>query len=307
MPSNTFAAVVSACSRMLRSTYMTLLMLSGSVPSTTSCKAFCTKSSCSRSIIISSPSRPCLRAMLLHSTILAMRRRPSRTGGRMTQGKILSARCMTGSGVWMKMAANVPTTTIMNAADDTSAISPAPFSTAPTRMAFSASTSPMMLNMSNRAPLHPETRQQRIHVCLARSVFAFGHARHGGSLSLALALSHRRVLNHVARQAPGAGQRGFQLLHQLHHAADDLAGQILVALRHQHIGQVPADQLRVGTRSRQESLHRLDQRLQTFHRLQHRVVTGRGGSAVLQIFKSFNQGGRFLSGALGQRTGLLDE
>ncbi len=41
----------------------------------------------------------------------------------------------TGSGVWMKIAASVPTTTIMNAAVDNSALMPAPFMIEPTSTA----------------------------------------------------------------------------------------------------------------------------------------------------------------------------
>jgi hypothetical protein len=59
---------------------------------------------------------------------------------------------MTGSGVCTQMAAIVPTTTIMNAAEDTKAMRPAPFNTAPTTIAQTASTRPMMLRMSRLIP-----------------------------------------------------------------------------------------------------------------------------------------------------------
>ena len=138
------------------------------------------------SIIGSSPSSPCLRAMLLHSTIFVMSGWPSRDGGRMIQGKILSARCMTGSGVWMQMAAIVPTTTIMNAAAETQRHEAGALAARRRRrMAFSASTSPMMLRMSNAVTLHSETRQQRIDVCLARGDIALGDSGHRRTVALA--------------------------------------------------------------------------------------------------------------------------
>src|SRR5579862_1616182 len=181
MPSKTFAAVMSACSRTCISTFITLLMLSGSLPSTSSCSAFLTNGSPSRSITGSSPSRPCLRAVWLHSTMRAMSCWPSRSGGRITHEKIASARRMTCSGVCTRIAAIVPTTTIMNAAAETRAMMPAPLRTAPTRMAQTASTRPRMLRMSKvrslarvrQAGLEPH---QRLSVELAGA--RFGHLQH---------------------------------------------------------------------------------------------------------------------------------
>ena len=140
-------------------------MASGSPPSTTSCRPRCTKGSCSFSMSGSRPSNPCLRAMVLHSTIFLISSSACSGGGLITQEKRLIACLNTGSGVWMKMEANVPTTTIMNAAADSNAWMPAPLSTAPTSTATSASTKPMAERMSTartrRPPRSPAARRCR--------------------------------------------------------------------------------------------------------------------------------------------------
>ena len=93
--------------------------------------------------------------------------RPSRDGGRTIQGKILSACFMTCSGVWMQVAAIVPTPTTMTASREMSAMRPAPRSTAPSSTALAASTSPMMLRIVHGRPLHAEAGEQLIDVSLA--------------------------------------------------------------------------------------------------------------------------------------------
>src|SRR6185312_12337726 len=67
----------------------------------------------------------------------------------------------------MQMAAIVPTTTIMKAAADSSAMIPAPLSTAPTSTANRASTSPVRLSRSTA--LHPARPQPRTCPARARS------------------------------------------------------------------------------------------------------------------------------------------
>src|SRR5580698_1831994 len=87
---------------------------------------------------------------------------------------------MTCIGVWMQIAATVPTTTIMNAAADTSACTPAPLRIAPRMIATDASSRPMMLKTStaissSTLPLaEPRLQpQQRLPVQLAYA--RFGH------------------------------------------------------------------------------------------------------------------------------------
>jgi hypothetical protein len=88
--------------------------------------------------------------MWLSSTIFFTSRAGSYGGGRNTHGSIENARRITSSGVCTQIAATVPTITIMNAAEDTSACTPAPFKIAPSTIATAASTRPRMLNTSNR-------------------------------------------------------------------------------------------------------------------------------------------------------------
>ena len=76
-----------------------------------------------------------MRAVLLHSTIFLISSARFTDGGLNTHGRMRIACFITCSGVCTKIAAIVPTTTIMNAAADSSALMPAPFSTAPTRIA----------------------------------------------------------------------------------------------------------------------------------------------------------------------------
>ncbi len=58
------------------------------------------------------------------------------------------ARFITGPGVWIRIEAKVPTNTIVNAAADSSACTPAPFRIAPTSSATNARTMPNMLSRS---------------------------------------------------------------------------------------------------------------------------------------------------------------
>ena len=82
---------------------------------------------------------------------------PRHRGGLKIHGRMRIACFITGSGVCTQIAAMVPTTTIMKAAADSSALMPAPLSTAPTRIAtVSASTRPTELRMSMRRPSDPE-------------------------------------------------------------------------------------------------------------------------------------------------------
>ena len=70
------------------------------------------------------------------------------TGGLNTQETIFQARRKVAIGVCTRLAANVPTTTITNAALPTSAPALLPFKIAPPMMAISPSTTPMMLRIS---------------------------------------------------------------------------------------------------------------------------------------------------------------
>src|SRR5690606_9498535 len=82
-------------------------------------------------------------------TMRVMMARRSGTGERNTQGRMMIARRITLPGVCTRIAAMVPTTTIISAAQDTSACSPAPLRTAPTSSATSARTMPIRLNTSS--------------------------------------------------------------------------------------------------------------------------------------------------------------
>src|SRR6202051_4055232 len=70
--SKTLAAWVSKCSMVSNSISMLERIASGSPPSTRDCRPFFRNSSFSASTADSSPSNPCLRAMLLHSTIFSI-------------------------------------------------------------------------------------------------------------------------------------------------------------------------------------------------------------------------------------------
>ena len=150
MPSKTLAARESADSRAVMSTSRLWRMASGSAPSMTIIRPLRRKSSLTPSTSVSSPSSPVRLAVLAHSTKLAMRSSTSAVGGLNTQGNIAKARRMVAIGVWIMTAAMVPTTTIMNAALDTSACRPAPLSTAPTSTDTRANTIPSRLRISMR-------------------------------------------------------------------------------------------------------------------------------------------------------------
>src|SRR3984885_3228134 len=162
MPSNTLAARMSAASRACISNSSVLRMVSGSLPSITSCRPFCRNGSASNCSSRSRPSRPWRRAMLLQSMIFLMTCTGSCDGGRNIHGNIVNARFMTSIGVCTQMAATVPTTTIMNAADDTSAWMPAPLRMAPRMIAIAASSRPVMLSTSTAAPLVVPLGQLRL-------------------------------------------------------------------------------------------------------------------------------------------------
>src|SRR5690349_24216088 len=66
----------------------------------------------------SRPSRPCLRAVWLHSTIFLIRSARCTCGGLKIHGRMPSARFITPRGVCTKIAATVPTTTIMNRSEE---------------------------------------------------------------------------------------------------------------------------------------------------------------------------------------------
>src|ERR1700691_994739 len=162
MPSNTLAARMSAASRACMSNSSVLRMVSGSLPSITSCRPFCRNGSASNCSSRSRPSRPWRRAMLLQSMIFLMTCPGSCDGGRNIHGNIVSARFITSIGVCTQMAAMVPTTTIMNAADDTSAWMPAPLRIAPRMIATAASSRPVMLRTSTAGPLVVPLGQLRL-------------------------------------------------------------------------------------------------------------------------------------------------
>src|SRR5271156_5423554 len=155
---------------------------SGSPPSTRDCKPFFKNSSFSPSTADSKPSNPCLRAMLLHSTIFSIIAAGLLTGGLNTQEMIFQARKKVDIGVCTRLAARVPTTTITKAALPTSAPALEPFKIAPPMIAIRASTMPMMLRMSMRSggtqPFGEPGAQahERLPVDLAHA--RFGHLEH---------------------------------------------------------------------------------------------------------------------------------
>ena len=142
MASKTFAAWLSKCSMVSSSISMLERIASGSPPSTSDCRPFFRNSSFSCSTADSSPSRPCLRAMLLHSTIFSIIAAGLFAGGLNTQATIFQARRKVAIGVCTRLAAKVPTTTITNAALPTSAPALLPFKMAPPMMAISAEHDP---------------------------------------------------------------------------------------------------------------------------------------------------------------------
>ena len=156
----------------------------------------------------------------------------------MTQGKMRIARCMTGSGVWMKMAAQVPTTTIMKAAADSSAMSPAPLSTAPTRMAFSASTNPMMLSMSNGSPYIPRPDSNASTSVWPEAMSPLLTPGTAGPCRACVVAQVSRAPRTSPDRRARLASAASSSVDQLHDAADDLAGEILVALRKQDVGEV---------------------------------------------------------------------
>ena len=89
-----------------------------------------------------------MRAMLLHSTIFSINAGALFEGGMNTQATIFHARKNVAIGVWTRLAARVPTTTMTNAALPTRAPALLPFNIAPPMIAISASTTPMMLRIS---------------------------------------------------------------------------------------------------------------------------------------------------------------
>src|SRR4051812_3324536 len=187
MPSHTFAARVSACSRTSSSTSMIPRIASGSDPSTTSCRPFCTKVSFSFWIMGSRPNNPCLRAMFDHSMILRISSSAPSCGGLNTQPTRLMACLNTPSGVCTKIDANVPTTTIMNAADDSSECRPAPLRIAPTRIATTASRKPTTERISMAsselvAPAGESRLQARQRLAMDLADARFTHLEHGSDL-----------------------------------------------------------------------------------------------------------------------------
>src|ERR1700723_2610427 len=182
MDSNTLAACVSKCSIVSNSISMLERMASGSPPSTKDCRPFFRNPSFSPSTADSKPSKPCLRAMLLHSTIFSIMAAGLFTGGLNTQETIFQARKNVAMGVCTRLAARVPTTTMTNAALPTSAPALLPLRIAPPMIAMSASTMPMMLKISigsiRRQPLRQACPQahQRLAVNLADT--GFGDLEH---------------------------------------------------------------------------------------------------------------------------------
>src|SRR5580692_3041194 len=134
---------------------------SGSPPSTKDCRPFFKNSSCSPSTADSKPSNPCLRAMLLHSTIFSIIAAGLFTGGLNTQEAIFHARKNVAIGVCTRLAASVPTTTMTKAALPTSAPALLPFKIAPPMIAISPRTTPTMLKMSIKSIRRQPLRQTR--------------------------------------------------------------------------------------------------------------------------------------------------
>src|SRR5688572_366820 len=242
MPSYTFAARLSACSRTPTSTSRMARMASGSPPSTTSCRPRLTNGSCSCSMSGSRPSRPCLRAMVLHSTIFLMSSSACSCGGLSTQEKRAMACLNTGSGVWMKIAAMVPTTTIMKAALDINAMRPAPLSTAPTSTATTARMKPMAERISMDDPGRPlagpcrHAREQRVDVILAIHHDTAPGARHMRAhpvaevdrLQVRAQFQHRHAARVLAiGERHQLSEHGLQLDDQLDDRVDDLPREIL--------------------------------------------------------------------------------
>src|SRR5580698_5197379 len=176
MDSKTFAACVSKCSIVSSSISMLERIASGSPPSTSDCKPFFKKSSFSCSTADSSPRSPCLRAMLLHSTIFSIIAVGLLDGGLNTQATIFHARRKVASGVCTRLAAMVPTTTITNAALPTSAPALEPLRIAPPMIAISPSTTPMMLRISMRSVGTQPLRQPCAHAHQCLPVY-LAHAR----------------------------------------------------------------------------------------------------------------------------------
>src|SRR5580704_13684233 len=182
MASNTLAAWVSKCSMASNSISMLERMASGSPPSTRDCRPFFKKLSFSDSTADSRPSRPCLRAMLLHSTIFSITAAGLFAGGMKTQETIFQARRKVAMGVCTRLAASVPTTTMTKAALPTSAPALLPFNMAPPMIAISASTMPMMLRMSMASVRRQPLREPRAQAnqCLTMDLAdpGFGNLEH---------------------------------------------------------------------------------------------------------------------------------
>src|SRR5580658_5346693 len=160
---------------------------SGSPPSTNDCRPFFKKSSCSCSTADSKPRSPCLRAILLHSTIFSIIAVGLLMGGLNTQETIFQARRKVAIGVCTRLAAKVPSTTMTNAALPTSAPALLPFRMAPPMMANNPSTTPMMLRISMGSiggqPLREPCAQsyQRLSVYLTDT--RFGYFEHFADLA----------------------------------------------------------------------------------------------------------------------------
>src|ERR1700678_461999 len=182
MASKTLAACVSKCSMVSNSISMLERIASGSPPSTRDCNPFFRNASFSVSTADSRPSRPCLRAILLRSTIFSIIAAGLFTGGLNTQETIFHARKNVVSGVCTKLAANVPSTTMTKAALPTRGPALLPLRIAPPMIAISARMMPMMLRISigsiRPQPLREACAQpyQRLAVDLTHS--RFGHLEH---------------------------------------------------------------------------------------------------------------------------------
>src|SRR4029078_11173421 len=161
----------------------------------------------------------------------------------------------------MKIDANVPTTTIMNAAADSNACMPAPLSTAPTSTATSARMKPMAERMStvyfpaatlassaSMSAWSSTTMPREIHgTCGPVAISAAGIGCVVSSLSTGMgrvfsplaSVTRRQCALCLARcQRHGLAEHAFELDHQRDDTADDLPGEILVALGQQHLREM---------------------------------------------------------------------
>src|ERR1700733_13380095 len=213
MDSNTLAACVSKCSMVSNSISMLERIASGSPPSTKDCQPFFRKSSFSPSTADSNPSNPCLRAMLLHSTIFSIMAAGLFAGGRNTQETIFQARRNVAMGVCTRLAASVPTTTMTNAALPTRAPALLPLRMAPPMMAISASTMPMRLRMSMdlfwRQPLRQARSQPHQGLAMNLTNARFGHLQHladFAQIHVFVVVQGKHQLFTLRQHVDGAGQ-----------------------------------------------------------------------------------------------------